>query len=46
MKMRLPCLDEHVSHMMTKLEEVQDTLSRLTALYPDSLCYGSLDGDE
>lgn len=30
-------LDEQVSYMMTKLEEVQETLSRLTALYPDSL---------
>ncbi|KJS38475.1 MAG: transposase [Rhodospirillaceae bacterium BRH_c57] len=38
-------LDEQVSYMMTKLEEIQDTLSRLTALYPDSLCYGNLDGD-
>jgi hypothetical protein len=34
-------LDEQVSTMMTKREEVQETLSRLTALYPDSLCYGS-----
>jgi hypothetical protein len=39
-------LDEQVSHMMTHLEEVQETLSRLTALYPDSLCYGGLEGDE
>lgn len=31
---------------MTKLEEVQEMLSRLMALYPDSLCYGGLDGDE
>ena len=38
-------LDEQVSTMMTKLEEVQETLSRLTALYPDSLCYGGMDGD-
>lgn len=37
-------LDEQVSYMMTKLEEVQETLSRLTALYPDSLCYGGVDG--
>ena len=35
-------LDEQVSHMMTNLEEVQETLSRLTALYPESLCYGGL----
>ena len=39
-------LDERVSHMMTNLEEVQETLSRLTALYPDSLCYGCLEGDQ
>ncbi|WP_299163866.1 hypothetical protein [Accumulibacter sp.] len=39
-------LDEQVSHMMTNLEEVQATLSQLTALYPDSLCHGGLDGDE
>ncbi|MBN6739347.1 transposase [Acidithiobacillus sp. MC6.1] len=39
-------LDEQVSYMMTKLEEVQATLSRLTARYPDSLCYGGLGGDE
>ena len=36
-------LDEQVSYMMTKLEEVQETLSQLTALYPDSLCYGATD---
>ncbi|WP_233203308.1 hypothetical protein [Mycetohabitans endofungorum] len=30
---------------MTKLEEIQNTLSELTALYPDSLCYGELDDD-
>ena len=39
-------LDEQVSHMMTNLEEVQATLSQLTALYPDSLSCGGLDGDE
>ena len=39
-------LDEQVSFMMPKLEEVQERLSRLTALYPDSLCYVGLDGDE
>lgn len=38
-------LDEQVSYMMTKLEAVQETLSRLTALHPDSLCYGGVDGD-
>ncbi len=31
-------LDEQVSYMMTKPEEIQDTLSQLTAPYPDSLC--------
>jgi hypothetical protein len=36
-------LDEQVSYMMTKLEEIQDTLPQLTALYPDSLCYGAMD---
>ena len=39
-------LDEQVSYMMTKLEEIQETLSQLTALYPDSLCYGGLDNVE
>ena len=36
-------LDEQVSYMMTKLEEIQNTLSQLTALYQDSLCCGSTD---
>lgn len=39
-------LDEQVSYMATKLEEVQETLSQLTTLYPDSLCCGSLDDVE
>jgi hypothetical protein len=39
-------LDEQVAYMMTKLEELQETLSRLTALYPDSLCHGGVDGPE
>jgi hypothetical protein len=39
-------LDEQVSHMMANLEEVQATLSQLTALSPDSLCHGGLDGGE
>jgi hypothetical protein len=30
-------LDEQVSQMMTQLEYIQDTLSQLVALYPDSL---------
>jgi hypothetical protein len=38
-------LNEQVSYMTTKLEEIQDKLSQLTALYPDSLCYSGLDGD-
>ncbi len=32
--------------MMASLEEVQATLSQLTALSPDSLCDGGLDGGE
>lgn len=36
-------LGEQVSYMMTKLEEIQDSLSQLMALYPDSLCYGATD---
>ena len=39
-------LDEQVSYMMTKLEEIQETLSRSTALYPDSLCHDGLGGNE
>ena len=38
-------LHEQISYMTNKLEEIQDTLSQLTALYPDSLCHGGLDGD-
>jgi hypothetical protein len=30
-------LDKQVSHMMNKLEQVQDTLAKLIALYPESL---------
>jgi glutathionyl-hydroquinone reductase len=30
-------LDEQVSHMMTDLEQIQDTLAKLVALYPESL---------
>ncbi len=30
-------LDEQVSHIMTNLEQVQDTLAKLVALYPKSL---------
>ena len=32
-------LDEQVSHMMNELEQVQDTLAKLLALYPESLSY-------
>ncbi|MEF8767017.1 hypothetical protein [Candidatus Accumulibacter contiguus] len=28
------------------LEEIQETLSRSTALYPDSLCHDGLGGNE
>ncbi len=30
-------LQDQVDHLMTSLEQVQETLSRLTALYPESL---------
>jgi hypothetical protein len=30
-------LDEQVSHMMNALEQVQETLAKLVALYPESL---------
>ena len=30
-------LDEQVSHMMNEPEQVQDTLAKLVALYPESL---------
>ena len=36
-------LEDQVQSMMTALEQVQETLSQLTALYPESLSYGSLD---
>ena len=29
--------EEQVSHMMTNLEQIQDTLAKLIALYPESL---------
>ena len=32
--------------MMTNLEQVPATLLQLTALDPDSLCHGGLEGDE
>lgn len=36
-------LQDQVDHLMTSLEQVQETLSRLTTLYPESLSYE--DGD-
>jgi hypothetical protein len=30
-------LDEQVRNMMTNLEQIQDTLAKLVALYPESL---------
>ncbi len=30
-------LEEQVSHMMANLEQIQDTLAKLVALYPESL---------
>ena len=36
-------LEDQVQSMMTALEQVQETLSQLTALYPESLSYASLD---
>ena len=39
-------LEDQVFQMMTSLEKVQETLSQLTSLYPESLSYASLDGME
>ena len=36
-------LDEQVSHMMNELEQIQDALAKLVALYPESLSYADLD---
>ncbi|HCB1593324.1 TPA: transposase [Enterobacter asburiae] len=36
-------LDDQVCGMMTALEQVQETLSQMTALYPESLSYADLD---
>ena len=36
-------LEDQVLGMMTTLEQVQETLSQLTALYPESLSYADLD---
>jgi glutathionyl-hydroquinone reductase len=37
-------LDEQVSHMMNALEQVQETLAKLVALYPESLSDADLEG--
>lgn len=39
-------LEDQVLGMMTALEQVQETLSQLTALYPESLSYDRLDDVE
>ena len=39
-------LEEQVSSMMSTLEQVQETLSQLTVLYPDSLSCATLDSDD
>lgn len=36
-------LEDQVQGMMTALEQVQETLSQLTALYPESLSYADRD---
>jgi hypothetical protein len=35
-------LEDQVYELMTSLEQVQETLSQLTALYPESLSYADL----
>ena len=39
-------LDEQVSHMTNELEQIQDTLTKLVALYPESLSNADLDAVE
>ncbi len=39
-------LDEQISHLVNRLDEVQDTLSQLMDLYPESLYYDDIEGDE
>lgn len=39
-------LEVQVAGMTTALEQVHETLSRLTALYPESLSYGALDCED
>jgi hypothetical protein len=36
-------LEDQVMDLMNSLEQVQETLSQLTALYPESLSFGGLD---
>lgn len=38
-------LEDQVLGMMTELEKVQETLSQLTSLYPESLFYDDLDDE-
>ncbi|WP_208952488.1 transposase [Rahnella sp. ChDrAdgB13] len=39
-------LDEQISHLVNRLDEVQDTLTQLMGLYPESLYYDDIEGDE
>lgn len=39
-------LEVQVADMTTALEQVRETLSRLTALYPESLSYGDFDRED
>lgn len=39
-------LEDQVNELMTSLEQVQVTLSELTALYPESLSYADFDDEE
>ena len=39
-------LEDQVSQMLTHLEHIQDTLSQLVALYPESLAEDDLDDDD
>ena len=39
-------LEDQVLGLMTALKQVQETLSQLTALYPESLSYADLDDVE
>lgn len=39
-------LQDQVDHLMSSLEQVQETLSQLTALYPENLSYEDSDVSE